>query len=274
MKPSSVHDSLFPLTEPEFKEDTNELVFSYLTLRNLIGFSGIFLPVILIFMTVYNDGIIIKPSISDYYYSSSGDFLVVMLTVLGVFLFAYNGYNWKEKTLTTLAGICAIGVAFSPTTPPAPDEFSTAYSIHSATKFPGGSTTPDAIAALLGENRHFIFAATFFACLAVMSLVYFPKTKSYLKNSVVTTTMKVKRNIVYRVCGWIIVGCIVILGIYFLAIKRGVISDTPTVPVVFIFESIGIEAFGIAWITKGQTLWPDGEHYLTKAYKQLVKSFD
>jgi hypothetical protein len=33
-------------------------------------------------------------------------------------------------------------------------------------------------------------------------------------------------------------------------------------------EVIAIEAFGLSWITKGQTLWPDGEHYLAKAFRR------
>lgn len=39
----------YPEIEPSdsTKEANNELVFSYLTLRNLIGFSGILLPIIL-----------------------------------------------------------------------------------------------------------------------------------------------------------------------------------------------------------------------------------
>src|SRR6478672_7886100 len=98
------------------KENNNELVFSYLTLRNLIGFSGMLLPLILMFATKKGSGDRgIELSISDYYYTNYGDVLVVLLSVIGVFLFTYNGYKWTEKMLTKFAAIAAIGVAFSPT---------------------------------------------------------------------------------------------------------------------------------------------------------------
>src|SRR5690606_11597741 len=100
----------------QLKEIHNELVFSYLTLRNLIGFSGMLLPVILVFTTAIGENDpIIAYSISDYYYTSNGDVLVVLLCVLGVFLLTYKGYTWKERILTSLAAVSAIGVAFSPT---------------------------------------------------------------------------------------------------------------------------------------------------------------
>lgn len=75
------------------KENDNNLVFSYMTLRNLIGFSGMLLPFVLMFFTKKTNGEFVKPSISDYYYTGNGDILVVLLSVLGVFLFTYKGYN-------------------------------------------------------------------------------------------------------------------------------------------------------------------------------------
>ena len=88
------------------KEAENELVFSYLTLRNLIGLSGLLLPLILVTTTgrTATDRWI-EPTISDYYYSSNGDVLVVSLSILGVFLITYKGYTWRENALTTLAAI-------------------------------------------------------------------------------------------------------------------------------------------------------------------------
>ena len=91
------------------KEQDNELVLSYTTMRNLIGFSGMLLPFVLMLFTKEADGLFVEPSISDYYYTKNGDILVVLLSVLGVFLITYNGYDWKEKVLTTLAAFCAIG---------------------------------------------------------------------------------------------------------------------------------------------------------------------
>lgn len=240
------------------KEADNSLVFSYLTLRNLIGFSGLLLPFVLVITTnrTANDRII-EPTISDYYYSSNGDVLVVLLSILGVFLITYKGYEWKENVLTSLAAIGGFGVAFSPTA----TESANSLSIHSIK-----TTVPT----LFNLEIHFIFAAIFFISLAIISLKYFTRSnKSKLKTNEGKRTPKAKRNMVYRICGWIIVLCVVLLGVY--AITKP-IPALLNFPVVFILETIAVEAFGIAWITKGETLWPDGEHYIEKAYRKAKEN--
>ncbi|MEO8535259.1 MAG: hypothetical protein ABI441_15990 [Flavobacterium sp.] len=235
------------------KENENELVLSYLTMRNLIGFSGMLLPVILILTTrTGSNDMIIEPSISDYYYTNNGDVLVVLLSVLGVFLFTYNGYNIIEKGLTTLAAICGIGIAFSPTA---------TSSARSSTIHVANETVP----IVFGIERHFIFAGLFFISLAIISLVYFPKPKD--KEQVVTPQKK-KRNVIYLICGWVIIASMVLLVLYFI-FKPSFLQN---IPVVFILEAVAIEAFGLSWITKGQTLWPDYEHYLQKGYNDLKEA--
>lgn len=250
-------------TKPIVKNDThrqkevhNELVFSYMTLRNLIGFSGMLLPLILIITT--NRGLndrIVEPSISDYYYTSNGDVVVVLLSILGVFLFTYKGYNKKENILTILAAICSIGVAFSPTVT---KYGRSSFSVH---------TTNDAVPTIFGLELHLIYAAVFFITLALISLIYFPRSYNpALNNRMDIDSAKGKRNIVFKVCGWIMLICVMLLAVYFM-------SDTiqfylGNIPVIFILETIAIEAFGISWITKGETLWPDGKHYFVRGYER------
>jgi len=150
------------------KEHDNGLVVSYATLRNLIGFGGMLLPFALMFFTKKANDVFVEPSISDYYYTKNGDILVVLLSVLCVFLFTYNGYNWKEKALTTLAALCALGVAFSPTGSRA--ENIDPNSVHTAINFGG-------------HLLHFLFAAVFFIALSIVTLKYFPKSDApRLKN--------------------------------------------------------------------------------------------
>jgi hypothetical protein len=129
------------------KEKNNELVYSYQTLRNLIGFSGMSLPLLLILFTL-RDGTdnLIEPSISDYYYTSTGDVLVVILCILGAFLFTYKGYNWKEKCWSVAASIGAFGIAFSPTV--------TKYTRQSASVH----TENGEVAQLFGFEWHLVFA--------------------------------------------------------------------------------------------------------------------
>ena len=234
------------------KEQDNGLVLSYTTLRNLIGFGGMLLPFVLMFFTKEANDVFVEPSISDYYYTKNGDILVVLLSVLGVFLITYNGYNWREKVLTTLAALCAVGVAFSPTGSRAEID---PNSVHTAINF-GGYLV------------HFLFAGVFFLALAIVTLKYFPKSDAAsTKKPDGKMTAKAKRNKVYKICGWIMIGSVAMLLIYFLLLELNVLKTN--FPVVFVLETIAIEAFGISWLTKGETLLPDGEHYMVKAAREI-----
>jgi hypothetical protein len=62
---------------------------------------------------------------------------------------------------------------------------------------------------------------------------------------------------------------VVLLAVYFLLLDAGTIRTD--FPVVFVLETIAVEAFGISWLTKGETLLPDGEHYMMKAFRRLKK---
>jgi len=247
-----------PATKPDrVKESDNNLVFSYLTLRNLIGICGMIMPLILYFFTGGGDSDPkYEQSISEYYYTSNGDVLVVILSVVGVFLFTYNGYKWQEKALTTVAAICGIGIAFSPTA----KDVTRLGSIHVP-----HSQVPTVFGLF---ERHFLFAVLFFAALAIISLKYFPKSdQASMRTPEGKMTQKAKRNVVYRICGWTIVGSIVVLALYF--ILKPNVGDFP---VVFTFETIAVEAFGISWITKGESLWPDGQAYFIRAFHRAKAS--
>ena len=81
------------------KESGNELVISFLALRNLIGISGMLLPIVLTLFTPKGEqDKVMEHSISEYYYTKNGDLFVVFLSVIGVFLLTYKGYNrfWER----------------------------------------------------------------------------------------------------------------------------------------------------------------------------------
>jgi len=73
--------------------------------------------------------------------------------------------------------------------------------------------------------------------------------------------------VVYRICGWIMIGSVALLLIYFLLVELEVFETN--FPVVFVLEAIAVEVFGIAWLTKGETLLPDGVHYMVKALREV-----
>ena len=153
--------------------------------------------------------------------------------------------------MTTIAAICAIGIAFSPTS----TSGANSRSIHVSNEI-----GPD----WFGIPKHFIFAGLFFVAVAIICLRYFPKTDSHNKTKDGKKTQKSKRNRTYRICGWTIIACLVVLGLYFI-LEPAFVQNFP---VVFVFESIAIWAFGISWLTKGETLYPDGEHYIKKAVRE------
>ncbi len=239
------------------KESGNELVISFLTLRNLIGISGMLLPIVLTLLTPKGEqDKVMEHSISEYYYTKNGDLFVVLLSVIGVFLLTYKGYDrFWERTLTLVAGFCGIGVAFFPTA----TTMGNSLSIHKVRK-----EVPEFFGLV---QWHFIFAALFFISLALISLIYFRKKDV---NSVYLIDgrkkkQKEKRNLVYMICGWTMLISIALMILYF-------IIDPPSLrnmPVVFALETVAVEAFGISWITKGQTLWPDGEHYMKKGLRKV-----
>jgi hypothetical protein len=251
-------DKPFALTPDRLKEKENKLVVSYKTLRNLIGYCGMILPLVLILTTrtAPSDNKI-EPSFSEYYYTSSGDVLVSFLCILGALLFLYKGYNKKENILSTLAGICGIFDAFSPT---ATEELRHSFSVH--------TPIPD-VPEIFGFERHTIVAGFFFVILGYISLCCFPQSDVNNQKKQITTRQK-KRNNIFKVCGWIMLISVAVMGIYFVSDKLSTMFGK--IPFIFIMETIATWAFGISWLTKGETIYPDGEHYLVSGYK-AIKQF-
>jgi len=186
------------------KESRNELVFSYLTLRNLIGFGGMLLPLILAFVPTKMDCLLLKSECTN--------------CILSVH--TNNGGVFKT---------------------------------------------------LAGTGWHFAFAATFLFSLAIMSIFFFTKSdedKNHKKPDG-KTTQKGKRNRVFVICGIIIIASLVVLGVYFIS---GI--DLKPFPTVYAFETVAVEAFGFSWLVKGQTLWPDGEHYMATGLRMVKESLN
>ena len=243
------------------KEAGNELVISFLTLRNLIGISGMLLPIVLTIFTPKGQmDRVMEHSISDYYYTRNGDILVVLLSVIGVFLLTYKGYDklW-ERILTVVAAVSGIGVAFFPTA----TKMGNSLSIHVIRQ-----DVPELFGLI---QLHFVFAGLFFISLAIISLYYFSMTDdtSALLQNAGKRKRKAKRNLVFKICGWTMLACVALMILY-LIIQPASLEDKP---VIFVLETVAVEAFGISWITKGETLWPDGEHYVKKGLRKVKEKF-
>jgi hypothetical protein len=204
------------------------LVFSYLELRKAVGVIGFALPLVVAFGKRILQGGGLEGSISYYYYTDMGNVFVGSMCAIGVFLMSTRGYDWRDAIAGRLASGFAIGVALFPTTP-----------------YVGATPQEKYIG-----DVHWIFAALLFLTLAYFCLGLFTETGP--GNN--PTRQKLKRNVVYRVCGWAILASMAAIGIIKLTATE--FLDGPYKPV-FWLESISVVAFGIAWLVKGETILGD-----------------
>lgn len=199
--------------------------YSYLALRKAIGWIGILLPFTLMlgaFLIFKED--IIQSSISHYYYTGMRDVFVGALCAIALFMFYYCGYDKWDNWAGHAAGFFALGVALFPTTEFGPSD-------------------------LIGKI-HFACAALLFITLIIFSLCLFTKKEKGSKR----TQQKKARDIIYKTCGIIMIVCMIAIVIY----KNFIQSDDDAVTsFVFWAETVALVSFGVSWLTKGGTLYPD-----------------
>jgi uncharacterized membrane protein len=201
-------------------------LISYMALRRATGLVAMLLPFALACVNMaLVSRIMLEGSISAYYYTGVRDVLVGGLCAIGLFLFMYYGYDEWDSRLTNLAGLFAVVVAFCPTTPAHP------------------STTARAVGYV-----HLTCAALLFSVLAVIALWLFRKTGPAGR-----TRQKKRRDVVYLVCGIVIVLCIVLVPIESFVLGASIARFHP----LFWLETTAIIAFGVAWLVKGQAILKD-----------------
>jgi len=222
---------------------TSPLIISYLGLRKAVGFIGLALPFLLFFGNKLFSGTPwFQYSISDYYYTHMRDVFVGSLCAIGVFLITYRGYDICDRIAGAMASVFAIGVALFPTTPAATTEAN--MSVITGTQ-------------VIFGRIHLAFAALLFSTLAYFCLALFTKSDPVQP----MTAQKKKRNVVYVICGWIIVACIVLIVLAeLLFLNSYSVYESATVKElhpVFWLESVAVIAFGISWLTKGEAILAD-----------------
>ena len=201
----------------------NDVIVSYLTLRKVVGAIGMAMPLgVMAWGWALCGCWEIRPSISDYYATRTGVLFVGALFTIAWFLFAYLGPDRQDDIAGDLAWLFALGVAFFPHDAPQPQ-----------------------------SALHFISAGALFLVLSYFSLALFTKTGGTRAQM---TPQKVTRNRVYRLCGVVMLACVGTIG----AIKLGYFNFTAgPIPPVFLLETLALEAFGISWMVKGETVWRD-----------------
>jgi hypothetical protein len=202
---------------------------SYFTLRKLIGWLGLLLP-----WAVWIIAQSREDSVSDYYYTQSGVLFTSVLTLVGAFLITYRGYEKKEdevfsdNLLTCTAGVLILIVAAIPT----PYDGDLAF-----------CPTPVCFENDAWGTIHFGAATLFFVVMGYMSAFHFVKGEKPF------TEDKLKRNRIYRTCGygmWIV---LILTGILILLEKQ-----FPIDRLVFWSEVILLILFGTSWLVKGKGL--------------------
>lgn len=202
----------------------DRILVSYLTLRRVVGILGILLPVLLVVVSsLAHSRLEIQDSISNYYGTEMRDIFVGVLFVVGLFLFAYRGYERKDDIAGDLACLFALGVALFPST-----------------------SASQAI-----QTVHFISAAALFIVLSYFSLFLFTKT-----DKDVLPPPKKRRNVIYKICGVIMLVCIVSIALYYALLQN---TSVAAIKPVFWLESLALWVFGISWLIKGETLLKDAQ---------------
>ncbi len=197
-------------------------IYSYLALRNTVGWIGILLPFVLMSGSHFIFGEEVPLfDISMYYYSGMRDVFVGAMCAVGLFLFFYRGYDMLDNLAGDVAGFCAILIAWFPTSKVGPQD--------------------------LAGQIHFVAAGIFFAVLALFSLFLFTRTGD------APTPRKIQRNLIYITCGIVLTMASLGIFIYFLFLQ----DRFPDTRFVFWAETVALIAFGISWLTKGGTLLPD-----------------
>lgn len=200
----------------------NDMTYSYLALRKAVGWIGILLPFALVLgkLLIFRGDAFLN-NISLYYHTGMRDLLVGALCAIALFLFFYKGYDKWDNIAATLAGIFALGIAFFPTVKEGEYNW-VAY-------------------------VHYYCAAAFLSILALISLFLFTRKE----NS--PTKRKMKRNKIYILCGSVMIASLMSIEVFFLFSE----AKHPDSNFVFWAETIALVAFGISWLTKGGTLYPD-----------------
>ena len=198
----------------------------YLRIRNLCGLLGILLPWIALFAAAST-----PHESPEWWWSISATYhqspvaLVGVLVPACIVMMSYIGYNWTDNLITTLTGVFGLGIVLFPC---------------KVSWIPDG--TPVGFFQLpieVSTHIHTACALLFFVCTALNTLCQFTRHGDQL------TERKKTRNTIYRICGWGMIGLLVLLILFSL------LFGTPGW-FVMIIEILLLHLFGFAWLVKGE----------------------
>ncbi|MDQ2090672.1 hypothetical protein [Marimonas arenosa] len=236
MKPQEMSRRQLERTASHHEEAMNRL-------RRSIGLIGVGLPILLL-AGVALFGVAMQDSISEFFFTPMREVFVLTLTGIGVFLINYYGHDPERGDLltdwrvSTTAGVTALGVALIPT-------FCGPEACYRPLSLLDGLISSD----MLQSALHFGSAGLFLTALAVMCLKLFTKTDRASPGR-----HKLRRNRLYRACGWTIVAMVAGLFVFKLLLRDIGRSWDAAWHFTFWAESVAVWAFGIAWLVKGEAM--------------------
>jgi 4-amino-4-deoxy-L-arabinose transferase-like glycosyltransferase len=198
-------------------ESAQNPVFDYRTLRLVVGIVAFALPVVVWLISS-------RPlsSISASYHTEARNVFVGALFIIAALFLAYNGHTPIQKWVSKGAAPSAILVAICPTS---------CYHCDA-----------DPIEPII-STIHYVAAVILFLTIAYFCLGPFRKNTKGQKGK------KGRRAIVYLVCGWIIVVCMLAVGVTTVLIRK-------EMAITFVAEFVALWAFGVAWIVAGKVIPP------------------
>lgn len=200
-------------------------------LRKLIGALAVLFPIMLILGGLMS-GTPVQESLSAYHWTTVREIFTGFIVTFAIILAIYNGYDKWDRLITALASVMMFLVAFFPMQGP------TYYLFQ---------FIPRNIVSVI----HYVSAGGAFTLMAVMSLYQFTKTGNIMP----PTFLKLRRNLVYRICGYAII--VSIAGMLLVELVPGLKTATYSFRLWYIIESICPIAFGFSWFVKGGGIWRD-----------------
>ncbi|MGW8247638.1 MAG: hypothetical protein ACWGOV_05950 [Acidiferrobacterales bacterium] len=188
-------------------------LFDYKTLRFLLGLVAFCFPFAVSLASSAR-----LNSISAAYYSEAKYIYIGTLILVAVFLLAYSGHSVAESRVSRIASVTAVLTLL----------------------FPAACTN---CSENFSSRIHFISSAILFLILAYFCLVPFQKGTRGAPGK------RARRSLIYRICGWTMLGCIA--GLFFANIFLTV-STINKFRLTYYGQAISLIAFGIAWMVSSK----------------------
>ena len=251
----------------KFNKPMDSPIIGYQTLRQLIGWLGVSVPFVVylgnwVFFTHHVAACLVPSgnvpySLSGYYYTHMRGVFTGTFWALGVFLVAYNGFEWIDQAITTVAGVSAIGIATFPTNPP----------VHLATD-QTGPCGPRVPVQYVSSPHQTLIGIAHQICLIALILMLILMAWRFRTDRAGDETVTPRAKAIYAISA---VG-IAAGGLG--AIIQNFLSGTAKAetPWLFWFEIVAILFFGISWFVKGEAYRPFTPEYFRQRRARPVET--